>query len=115
MALDFADIPIAARLLPPLAVALLGASAVANTLIGALAYYLRAHKREPFLSLSLANAVITLAVVPVATILYGGQGAAVGFAICTIVTLPWAFRAFGRFRREFRGPTMVTESLVSTS
>ena len=100
MALGYAGLPLAQRLLPPVAVALLGVSAVANTLIQALALYLRAHKREPFLSLSLGNAALILAVVPLATLRYGAPGAAAGFAICTVLTLPWALRIFATFRER---------------
>ncbi len=97
---------LAERLLPLAPMALLGVSAVTNTVIQTLAFYLRAHKREPFLALSLGNAAMVLVAVPLATQAFDGSGAATGFTISTVLTLPWALRVFTKFRRRLPELTM---------
>lgn len=58
LALKVTGVPLAARVLGLLPLGLLLANAVANQTVFGMAYYLRAHKREPFLIPSIVGAVI---------------------------------------------------------
>ncbi len=78
---------LALRLLPPLLVGLFVVSALIATLVGAMATYLRAHKREPYL----VPSVLCGVAVGVTTIVLGGRygalGAAIGYLVLSLVFL----------------------------
>ena len=57
--LNLASLPIATRILPPWPFGLLLLTGVVNNVVFCEALYLRAHKREPFLLLSLASGLLT--------------------------------------------------------
>ena len=91
-----------ARLLDPLPFALLLGALLANTIAFAEAVYLRAHKREPFLGVYIATALV---IVPATFVLgraYGATGMMLGyFAATAIVTLGGGTWVFHRKRREW--------------
>jgi hypothetical protein len=104
---------LAMRMMPPWSLGLLLLTAVMNHLIFCWSFYLRAHKREPYLPLSVALA----SCVCVATILLGrlvgANAVVVGYCVCTgVLGLPWAAYIFVTKRREWHA-VHVNESLVA--
>jgi hypothetical protein len=94
--------PWAARVLDPLPLGLLILATLANHIVFAEAVYLRAHKQEPLLMISVATAVL----VGVSTLSLGRVGGAtgmmIGFSIVTIVvSLCGSTAIFLRKRREW--------------
>jgi len=85
-----AQLPIAARVLPPLALGMFLGQRVVNFGINAMAIYLRAHKAEPLMLPSLGTAVFVAASTFTLGVHYGPTGAAAGFLGVTTV---WAFPA----------------------
>ncbi len=95
-------LPVGSLLLTPLPLGLLAATSVINHLVGALGLYLRAHKKEPLLGLSLTVAGLVglsnlLLVRP-----YGATGMMAGyFAITLLVGLGGGTWLFAQRRREW--------------
>ena len=90
------------RLLDPVSIALLAGNAVTSCVILNQAVYLRAHKQEPFLWLSILAAVQITAIMFLLGRPYGGRGIALGLfcgGIC--ITLPLATLVFYKKRREW--------------
>lgn len=83
------------------AVGWLLAASVVNQVITGQAYYLRAHKREPFMGLSLLNGALTAGGVVLATGRWGAYGACLAYAVIQVVILPLATRVFLARRREW--------------
>jgi len=95
--------PFAARLLPLLPTALLLAGiAVANALAPA-SVYLRAHKREPYVWMSIAAGVL----IGLSSLILGKKFAAVGVAfaylVSNILLFPWGLAIFVGCRRKWHG------------
>lgn len=90
------------RLLGVGAVGLLFLAAVINQIVFGQAYFLRAHKREPFMQLSLLNAGLTATGVVFATWQWGAFGACVAYAVAQGLILPLATWVFLVKRREWR-------------
>ncbi|MGZ8853718.1 MAG: hypothetical protein ACXW2X_10010, partial [Thermoanaerobaculia bacterium] len=90
------------RLLEPLPLALLLAALLASTIVFAEAVYLRAHKREPFLGIYIASALV---IAPSTFFLgraYGATGMMFGYFVATaVVTLGGGTWVFLRKRREW--------------
>lgn len=100
----FSTHPLAQRLLEPADIAILFAAGLANHFIGALATYLRAHKREPFAALSVIGALLTVALIWPAGAAYGAHGIALGsLAINVLYGLPTAMWLWSRSRRAWHG------------
>lgn len=76
--LQAAHVPIGRRILPPLPLGLLALTAVVNHLVFAESIYLRAHKKEPFLTLSVAAACV----LAVSLLLVAGPFGASGMMFC---------------------------------
>jgi hypothetical protein len=94
--------PELARRMEPLPVfALLLAGAGAAFAVQALAIYLRAFKREPYLNLSLSTSFLMALVSLLLAPHWGGAGiAAVYAAVNWLVVLPWALAIFDKRRSE---------------
>ncbi len=78
--------------------ACLAAVTVANTFVAAAATYMRAHKEEPMLPVSIATGVLTLAAA-----WFGSRHGvlpmmALYAAVTLLIALPWTARLFGRYR-----------------
>jgi O-antigen/teichoic acid export membrane protein len=85
------------RLLPLFPMALLAAHRVANVAITGIAAYLRAHKKEPLMGVSVVNAVAVGLTTWFFGRTFGPTGAAVGLlATTTLWTLPSCFIIFRR-------------------
>jgi hypothetical protein len=92
--------PLARRILDPLPLGLFVATTVINHIVGVEAMYLRAHKQEPFLMLSIVIACLT----GLSTYFLGRQFSATGmmagnFTITLLVGLGWGTWIFMQKRR----------------
>ena len=63
--------------------------------------YLRAHKKEPFLFISIGGGLMTGLLVWVLGRKFGPIGAGASFLFISMVLLPFAFRIWLRCRREW--------------
>jgi hypothetical protein len=92
------------RLIPVKYVSFMFIALFAQVLISSLAIYLRAHKREPFLLLSVFTALLqAISVITIGRI-YSYQGITAGFAIINmLVFLPLAFMIWIRCKGEWHG------------
>lgn len=93
---------LAGRMLDPLPLALLVATALISHIISAQALYLRAHKRDPFLPLSLTVGVLVSAVSLVLVKPYGSTGLMLGyFSVYLLIGLGGGTWLFAHKRREW--------------
>lgn len=94
----------AQRLLDPLSLGVLLLYMIANVIVFAEAYYLRAHKREVFFVNSLIGAVT----VTVCTLIFGRRYGATGIVVSTCLLnwsgLLWATYKFRKYRRLWHAP-----------
>ena len=91
-----------ARLLDPLPLALLLAGFLANTVAFAEAIYLRAHKREPFLGVYIATALVVTSTTFLLGRAYGATGMMLGYLVATaVITVGGGTWVFQRKRREW--------------
>ncbi|MHB0913509.1 MAG: lipopolysaccharide biosynthesis protein [Armatimonadota bacterium] len=85
------------RLLPPLPFALLAGTTVVNSIIFAESVYLRAHKQEPFLGISVLNGLLVGISTYVLGRFFGATGMMAGYFLITLViVLPisiWIFQS----------------------
>jgi hypothetical protein len=96
--------PWAARFLPPGDMALLAAAGLTNQAVAALALYLRAHKREPFLVPSVVGAVLMSLSTWGLGRAFGPTGMLAGYlAVSLTVGLGWGGVIFRRCRRLWHG------------
>jgi hypothetical protein len=100
---------LASRFLPPLENALFLGALVLQQLRYAMGSYLRAHKAEPFVLLSVFEGILA---VPLLTVLgsIGALGMIVGFLALTTATLAPAFHIFQRCRRSWHVPRLARAS-----
>ncbi len=97
-----AGYPISRRLLPPLPMALLLGTAVSSHIVAAQAIYLRAHKQEPFLALSLVVGVLTALSSWLLGRPFGAAGMMAGYLVISIVVgAGMGTRVFIQKRREW--------------
>jgi hypothetical protein len=92
-------LPIAARFVGLLPLALFFATALINQIIGAQAVYLRAHKEEPFLVLSLAAGILVAGLSYIAGHSYGAYGIAVAYFVVMLAIAYWSTSIFVQRRR----------------
>ena len=102
--------PFAARLLPPLPTALMLAASAINSATIPFAIYLRAHKREPLLVLSIVGAVISAAAFVVLGQTYAADGIAVAYLTTTAVLAPFVLLLWHRKRQEWHAPGTSSEA-----
>lgn len=94
--------PLGQRFLDLPALSLLAIATVAGQLVTGMAVYLRAHKQEPFMVVSVASAVAMIAGLIVLGKPWGGFGAALAYAISVIiVSLPMGACIFKRKKAEW--------------
>jgi O-antigen/teichoic acid export membrane protein len=95
----------AQRLLPLEPTILILVATVLLQTLQPMAAYLRAHKQEPFMPVSLALAVTSLAGIMILGRLYGPIGISYGYLMAvTCFTLPLALFIFLRCRRKWHSP-----------
>jgi hypothetical protein len=95
-------IPLSHRILDPLAMGMLLMTVAVNHIVFAEAIYLRSHKQEKFMSLSVANAVCMVLSTYFLGRVYGARGMMAGYlAINSVIGLglgTWTFVTFRRLR-----------------
>ena len=99
--LSYIQHPLSDRILAPLPTAIFALGSIAIQVSQCLSSYLRAHKKEPFLSISIGGGLSTGILVWVLGSEYGPIGAGLSFLIVSIGTLPFGFRIWHRCRREW--------------
>lgn len=100
--LSLLHVPAAMRLAPPLALIFLAWTTAVNAVIFAMAAYMRAHKEEPMLMMSLTSGALTLGIAWLSshwsiTWMSGGYA-----LVTTVVTLPWTCLLYRRYLRRTR-------------
>jgi O-antigen/teichoic acid export membrane protein len=94
--------PYASRVLPTNLFAILGITGIANHIVCAEAAYLRAHKQEPFMVLSVLNGVATASLALLLIPPLGGAGAVYSYATTVLlIGLGGGTLVFIRKRREW--------------
>jgi O-antigen/teichoic acid export membrane protein len=93
--------PFAQRLLSPSAVAQLLVATLLQAVSLPMATYLRAHKREPLLVVSVTTGLITGVVVVVAGRFYSAEGVAIGYLFVMVVATPFVGLVWQRCRKEW--------------
>lgn len=100
--LRFYQIPIANRFLPFKFLLLLSLATFVNQFVSSLATYLRCHKQEPFLLLSIVMGILTTGSTFIFGHIYGVAGIVVGYTFLTVVvSLAWAYYIFTRKKEEW--------------
>lgn len=89
------------RILAPWQLGFMLLSSLVSCFIICLSLYLRAHKEEPFLTLSLVGGLMTGIGVFIGGMWFSSAGEVVAYlAIVTLVSLPWAMQIFRRYREQ---------------
>jgi O-antigen/teichoic acid export membrane protein len=104
------DLKFADRLLPTGTAACLFAGSVIMQISSAQSAYLRAHKAEPFLVLSLLNGALVVSTTLAFGAIWGTAGIAAGYlAVTVLVILPLSTRLFMRLRRDWHAPQVAPD------
>ena len=112
----FFGIPLAFRFLPPLETGLLLLAVILQQLRFAFGSYLRAHKKEPFLILSVIEAGTAVVFLSLLGRHYGALGMTGGFLALVVLTLIPGFVIFKRCRAAWHSPNPLGgESLAAES
>ena len=106
---------LAARMLAPAGFALLLAAAVGAFVVQSEAIYLRSHKYEPFLWLSVVIAALTLTGACLLTARWGILGAAGTYFVCTGIIGPISATAIFRSQRRSRLRLQLVEAGVANA
>lgn len=77
-------------------------SMVAQAYINSLAFYLRAFKEEPFMWMSILNALLSFILIVMLTWAFQIKGAAIGYMSSILLILPIAWRIYYVKSREYR-------------
>jgi hypothetical protein len=100
--LNVYDSPIAKRLLPPLTTGIFLLTTIFMSLGYSLVFYLRAHKKEPLLILSIVTSIIMGLMVWGLGAYFGALGASIAYLIVMAgITLPWQIYIFLDCRRKW--------------
>jgi len=91
----------ASRLLPPLPAALLLLGIVVSNSTTSASNYIRAHKREPFMWISLTAGAMTGGLVWLLASQFGAIGAAAAYAGVAVILFPWGVWIWYRCRWEW--------------
>ncbi len=93
--LDYFNLSLSQRFLSILPLSLLCAATFANQFVFSWATYMRCHKQEPFLNLSLTSGVLSAISIILLGKFYGLTGIVGGYFFLTLfVVLPWAYFIF---------------------
>lgn len=76
-------------------------SIIIQAKINCYAYYLRSFKQEPFMLLSIFQAVASLILVSWLTLIGGIEGTSVGYLIATLIILPFSWKIFKKKSEEY--------------
>jgi O-antigen/teichoic acid export membrane protein len=93
----------AQRLLPPLPTFFLIIGMIASTICHPISIYLRAHRREPFLALSIVLGLLTLIATLILVQYLGTTGVTLAYAmIGTLVGIPWTCIIYFRAKQQWQ-------------
>jgi O-antigen/teichoic acid export membrane protein len=93
----------ASRLLPPLPVGLLLGAQILQISSMPFSAYMRAHKQEPILVLSISAAIMAGLSALILGKYYSATGMAFGYFIVNLLIIPFVFVIWHRFRHEWHG------------
>jgi O-antigen/teichoic acid export membrane protein len=99
--LHLVDHPYAGRLLPPLVTAALLLGVIVQAISLPMATYLRAHKKEPLLLISVLSGLATGVLTLVLGRLYSAQGVAAAFLVVSCIVTPFVALIWQRCRVEW--------------
>lgn len=99
--LDYRHHAFASRLLPPSTTAYLLLATLIVCACLPMATYLRAHKKEPLMMLSIASGLLTGLAVTVLGKLYSADGVAIGYLAVTVAVTPFIAAIWQRRRTEW--------------
>ena len=102
------EIPLAQRLLGPVPTGVLLLSAVLMQVAQCYTAYMRAHKREPILLLSVTTSIAIGMLVWLLGARFGPIGAAAGYLAVMVVLLAWETAIWFQFRADVRAPAAET-------
>jgi O-antigen/teichoic acid export membrane protein len=99
--LNYLSHPLASRLLAPSTTSYLLFASILYSVGLPMSAYLRAHKKEPLMMLSIANGVFTAILVVILGKFYAASGVAVGYLIVTTIVTPFVALIWYRRRAEW--------------
>ena len=99
--LNYLHYPLALRLLPPSTTAYLLFASIIYSMGLPMSAYLRAHKKEPLMMLSIANGLFTAILVVMLGKFYAADGVALGYLIATTIVTPFVVLIWYRRRAEW--------------
>lgn len=94
--------PFAMRFLSPLPMALLIVGVVVANALHPTSVYLRAHKKEPYVKLTVVLGLFTVILAPLLGSKLGAVGITSTYLLVQMIALPWGLAIFYRRRREWR-------------
>ena len=103
--------PLALRLLPPSSTAYLLVATIILAASLPMSTYLRAHKREPLLGISLASGFLTGVVVVIAGRFYSVEGVAIGYLAVMATVTPFVGLVWQRCRTDWHSQPMSLEHI----
>ncbi len=89
------------RTLPIWSVSMLFGALAVSTATGTIASYLRAHKQEPLMYLSVANGVLSSVLTVIITIGFGINFIFLGYFLTMVIILPWILSILRNFRKKW--------------
>jgi|WetSurMetagenome_2_1015567.scaffolds.fasta_scaffold101962_3 hypothetical protein len=93
----------AQRILSPMPTAVLLLGIIVANALSTLAVYLRAHKREPFVILSIALGIVIGASSFLLGSRYSGSGIGAAYLLSNLfIAFPWSLMIFLRYRKQWR-------------
>ena len=95
--------PLGERFLPVYLIALLGLSVFLNQMVFSWATFLRCHKKEPYLLLSVIAAFLTLCSTLVFGNLFRINGLIIGYLTIVVITTIWGYKIFIHNRKAWHG------------
>ena len=99
--LNYLNYPLASRLLTPSITAYLLFASILYSMGLPMSAYLRAHKKEPLMILSIANGVCTAILVVILGKFYAANGVALGYLLVTTIVTPFVALIWYRSRAEW--------------
>jgi hypothetical protein len=95
------DHPLSVRLLPPLPTGLFLAATVVMQISIPQSAYLRAHRKEPLIGLSVVSGILIGLSTWFLGRRFGATGMGVGYLAVTITVIPFIFLIWNRLRKEW--------------
>ncbi len=99
--INYLKIPLRNRFLPILPLLLMSSTVIINQIIYSWATYLRCHKLEPYLFISIVGAIYCTISTVVLSHFYGLLGMVIGYTIWTFTSIFWAYNIFYKKKTEW--------------